>query len=179
MRDRLVSWVVIAFLAVGCILPACGVMPGTKPQIEIAQLDERVAELERKVEELQKIPGRLKLSQDELAALTSEHQQFVTGLGEVFSTFAVPEGCQPRMFDTFNVIAERNRYFYGKLLTSVPQDDFVLEQAYVRERLGNIETEIEAMGIQGESTDAMIDYIDARLREIERKLAVEPPPPPS
>jgi len=179
MRDRLVSWVVIAFLAVGCILPACGVMPGTKLQIE-PQLEERVAELERKVEELQKIPGRLKLSQDELAALTSEHQQFVTGLGEVFSTFTVPEGCQPRMFDTFNVIAERNNYFYGKLMTV---RDFEMEQTYLSERVGNIETqlatEIEAMHIHGESTDAMIDYIDARLRLIEEELAVEPPPPPS
>ncbi len=194
MRDRVVSGVVIAFLAVGCILPACGVMPGTKLQIETLQLDERVAELERKVEELQKIPGRLKLFEDDLAALTSEQQQLATGLGEAFSAFGVGGGYSPvpsgvgggyspvitealdGITEALNVIAERNNYFYGKLMTV---RDFEAEQAYLSERVGNIETEIEAMHIHGESTDAMIDYIDARLRLIEEELAVEPPPPPS
>jgi len=184
MRDRLVSWVVIAFLAVGCILPACGVMPGTKPQIEPPQLEERVAELENEVAGLRDIILVLKESQDEIVlshdefgvildtvisdnrVCASERQQLLTGLKDAFSTFSVGGGYSPIMADTLNEIAERNNYFYGKLMT-------------VRDFETELATGIEAMHIHGESTDAMIDYIDARLSVLEARLAIEPPPPPS
>jgi len=199
MRDRVVSGVVIAFLAVGCILPACGVMPGTKPQIEPPQLEERLAELENEVAGLRDIVLILKESQDEivlshdefgvildgiqedLVALTSEHERFVTGLGDAFSTFAVGGGYSPvpsgvgggyspvitealdGITEALNVIAERNNYFYGKLMTV---RDFEAEQAYLSERVGNIETQLTTMA-----------DIESRLQVIEARLGIVPPPP--
>jgi len=170
MRDRLVSWVVIAFLAVGCILPACGVMPGIKPQIEPPQLEERLAELESQVKELQETIGQVESLahgygltmyniQDDLAALTSEQQQIILSHDEV------------------GIILDGVLNDLGALTSE--QQQIILSHDEVGIILDGVLNDLGALTSEQQSTEAMIDYIDARLRLIEEELAVEPPPPPS